>query len=484
MSALKHKTVSGFIWSFIDQLFNSGITFIAGVILARLLSPTEFGLVGMTTAFIAISNTFINGGFSNALIRKKNCTDVDYSTVFYFNLAVGLLFFLILQISAPAIASFFEQTSLTNIIRVISLVLVIDSFSIIQRTILTKRVDFKLQSRISIVSSLLSGTVAISMALLGFGYWSLVAQRLVNQACYMLLLWTLNSWRPLLVFSSASFKEHFGFGSKLLASGLIDSLYRIVYYIVIGKFFSAKELGYYMKSDGFKSIPSLYLNSIIGRVSYPILASMQDDKQRLKASYQKLIRSTMFITFVLMVGMAAVSEPMIITLIGEKWRPSIIYLQLLCFTGMLYPLHALNLNMLQLSGRSDLFLKLEIIKKTLAVPTIFIGIFWGIKMMIVGMIINGWLAYYINSYWSGRFIGYSFLHQLSDILPSLGLSLLMGISIYLLGLLLPLSYLWLLLIQVLFGATFIFLFCELTKFRDYLFLKNIVLEKLSLRNKK
>lgn len=476
--SLKQKTVSGLLWSFIDQFANLGITFIAGIILARLLSPVEFGLIGMITVFISVSESFINSGFSSALIRKKDCTDTDYSTVFYFNLVVGILFFIILFISAPAIASFFNEPQLKAIVQVLGLVLIIDSLTLIQRTILTKRVDFKLQARISIIASVISGIIAIYMALSEYGVWSLVAQRLSKQGINSLLLWMWNRWRPLFIFSKESFRELFGFGSKLLVSGLIDTLYRNIYYLVIGKFFSAQELGFYTRADSFKQIPSQNLNGIIGRVSYPVMASIQDDKPRLKSNYQKLIRSTMLVTFVLMLGMAAIAEPMIITLIGEKWRPSIIYLQMLCFVGMMYPLHALNLNMLQVSGRSDLFLKLEVIKKILAVPTIVIGVFWGIKIMIVGMMLNTLIAYYLNSYWSGRFIGYSLSEQVKDILPSFILAVGMALSVYLIGIVLPFNYLGKLIIQIFIGALLTFGICEIFRLKDYIYMKQIIVEKL------
>lgn len=476
--SLKQKTVSGLLWSFVDTFAGQGLTFIVGIILARILSPREFGLIGMITVFIAVSESFINSGFSSALIRKKDCTNIDFSTVFYFNLAAGILFFLILFFTAPFIAGFFDEPKLKPIVQVLGIVLIIDSLTLIQRTILTKRIDFKLQARISVIASLGSGVIAIVMAYKGFGVWSLVAQRIAKQGLNSIFLWLWNRWKPLLVFSMQSFKELFGFGSKLLVSGLIDTLYRNIYYLIIGKFFSAQELGYYTRADEFQRIPSQNLNGIIGRVSYPVLASIQDDKLRLKNNYQKLIRSTMFITFILMLGMAAAAEPMIITLIGEKWRPSIIYLQMLSFVGMMYPLHALNLNMLQVSGRSDLFLKLEVIKKILAIPTIVIGVIWGIKIMILGMMVNTLVAYYLNSYWSGRFIGYSFKQQVVDILPSFGLALTMAIFVYILGTFLPFSYLWVLIIQIIAGALFILLFCEITRFRDYLFVKEIVIEKL------
>jgi teichuronic acid exporter len=479
MSSLKHKTVSGLIWSFIDTIAGQGISFIVGIILARLLAPREFGLIGMITVFIAISESFINSGFSSALIRKKDCTNTDYSTVFYFNLVTGILFFIILYLSAPAISGFFNEPELKAILQVMGLILIIDSLTIIQRTILTKRINFKLQARISVIASIGSGIIAITMALNGFGVWSLVAQRIVKQCINSLFLWIWNKWKPLFVFSIKSFKELFGFGSKLLISGLIDTIYKNVYYLIIGKFFSAQELGFYTKASEFKNLPSQNLNSIISRVTYPVLSTLQDDIPRLKNNYQRLIRSVMFITFILMMGMAAVAEPMIYTLIGTKWEPAIIYLQMLCFVGMMYPLNALNLNMLQVQGRSDLFLKLEIIKKIIAIPTILIGIFFGIKMMIVGMIVNALIAYYLNSYWSGVKIGYSLKQQVNDILPSFILALTMGVVVYLLEKILPFSHVINLIILIIFGAIFVFVFCEITRFKDYIFTKELVLEKIN-----
>lgn len=476
--SLKQKTVSGLLWSFIDNFANLGITFIAGIILARILTPREFGLIGMITVFIAVSESFINSGFSNALIRKKDCTQTDYSTVFFFNLVAGIVFFVLLFFSAPAIASFFKEPELNPIVQVLGLILIIDSLTLIQRTILTKRIDFKLQARISVISSVGSGVIAIIMAYNGFGVWSLVAQRLSRQAFNSVFLWMWNRWKPLLVFSKNSFKELFGFGSKLLISGLIDTLYRNVYYLVIGKFFSASDLGYYTRADQFQSLPSSNLQGIIQRVSYPVLSSIQDDIPRLRNNYQKLIRSTMFITFILMLGMAAVAKPMILTLIGEKWLPSVIYLQMLCFVGMFFPLHALNLNMLQVQGRSDQFLKLEIIKKILAVPIIVIGIFWGIKMMIVGMMVNTVVAYYLNSYWSGRMIGYSFIQQIKDIIPGFGLALVMAIVVFGIGLLLPFFPVWVLGIQLIAGIAFVLIVSELFKIKDYIYIKTLILEKV------
>ena len=474
---LKQKTVSGTIWSFIDSFANQGIQFIVGIILARILSPAEFGLIGMLTIFIALSQSFIDSGFTNALIRKQDCTQTDYSTVFYFNFVVGIIFYLILFFSANSIAIFFNEPQLELLLQVLGLGLILNALGIIQRTILTKKIDFKLQTRVSLVSSTLSGLIAIYMAFNGFGVWSLVALTLNRFGFTSLFLWMWAKWRPNLIFSIKSFKELFSFGSKLLISGLIDTTYRNIYYLIIGKYFSATELGYYTRADQFQALPSLQLTGVFGRVSYPILSTIQNDVKKLRIAYKQIIISTMFITFLLMLGMAAIAKPMIVTLVGEKWLPSVIYLQMLCFVGMFYPLHALNLNMLQIQGRSDLFLRLEIIKKILALPVIIIGILYGIKIMILGMLANTIIAYYLNSYWSGKFIGYSSFEQIKDIFPSFVLAFSVSLIMYIIGNVIDLSNISVLLIQIITGTVLTIILAEIFKLNGYLNLKDIVINK-------
>lgn len=479
MASLKDKTINGVLWSAIDSFSAQGITFLVGIVLARLLSPKDFGLIGMLTIFIAISESFINSGFASALIRKKHCTQTDYSTVFTYNLIVGVLFFLLLFFCAPLIAKFFKEPQLILLVRVLGFGLIISSLTIIQRTILTKRIDFKLQTKISVIAAIGSGIVGIAMAYSGYGVWSLVFKALTSQVLNSLLLWIWNRWRPTWKFSVQSFKELFSFGSRLLASGLLNTLYNNIYYLIIGKFFSAQDLGFYTRAQSFNDLPAMNLNNVMSRVTYPVLAQLQDDKVALKAGYKKMIKSIMLISMVLMAGMAAVAEPMVITLIGEQWRPSIVYLQLLAFPAVMYPLHALNLNMLQVQGRSDLFLRLEIIKKIIAIPVIIVGIFYGIKIMILGSWITTLIAYYLNSYWSGRFINYSMWEQIKDILPGLGIALIMGVVVVLIGWLLPASYLVKLIVQIIAGALIVFLICEFFKPEAYLELKDIAINLFS-----
>ena len=466
-------------WSFVDGFVNQGFQFIVGIVLARLLSPREFGLIGMLAIFIAISQSFIDCGFSNALIRKANCTQNDYSTIFYFNVSVAILFYAMLFTFSASIALFFNEPQLKSLIQVLSLSLIVNSFSLIQRTILTKEINFRLQTLVSMVASIGSGVIAITLALAGFGVWSLVALTLSKAVLNSVFLWLWNQWKPAWVFSGESFKELFAFGGKLLVSGLIDTVYRNVYYLIIGKYFSAVELGYYTKADQFRAMPSQNLNEIVGRVSYPVLASIRDDVPKLKTAYQKIVRCTMLITFVLMLGLAAVAKPMIVTLIGEKWLPAVVYLQLLCLVGMFYPLHALNLNMLQVQGRSDLFLRLEIIKKTLAVPAIFMGILFGIKTMIIGMLVLSVIAYCLNSYWSGKFIDYSTWEQVKDILPSFILGSVVALCVFLAGYLLHVSTPLKLIIQLALGGVLAIGFSEILQMNDFLFIKKTVLEQFT-----
>jgi teichuronic acid exporter len=476
--SLKQKTVSGLMWSFAENLANQGTNFIIGIVLARLLVPRDFGLVGMLTIFIAVSQSFIDSGFSQALIRKKECSQADYSTVFYFNLLVGIFFYAVLFVSAGAISDFFREPQLTPLVRVLGLNLIISALSLIQVTQLTQRIDFKLQTRITVLFSIGSGLLSIWMALNGFGVWSLVAKSLSQYALQAFFLWIWNGWRPSRLFDKKSFREMFAFGSKLLVSGLIDTVFKNVYYLVIGKYFQAVELGYYTRADQFQNLPSQNITGVIQRVSYPVLASIRDDAAMFKSAYKKLIKSSMLLSFVLMFGLAAVAKPLVVTLIGAKWLPCVIYLQLLCFVGVLYPLHALNLNMLKLQGRSDLVLHLEVIKKAIFVPMIVIGVLLGIKALILGMLLGSISAYFINSFWSGKLIGYSSWEQLRDIMPSFVLGAAMGGVAFAAGAALEAVPWQTLIIQVAAGAIFVFAACEIFGLGDYLYLKRVVKEQL------
>lgn len=472
--SLRGKAIKGSGWSFIDNVANQGITFLVGLVLARLLTPEEYGLIGIITIFIAIFNSIVDSGFSNALIRKNDAKDIDYNTVFLTNLLFSVVLFIVLYVCAPVISRFFEQPLLVPLMRVMGSIVIINAFAIIQRTILVKAVDFKTQTKVSLISSIASGVLGIGMAVTGWGVWSLVGQQVSRQLLNSVFLWIFAKWYPKMEFSFRSFRELFDFGWKLLVSGLIDTVCTRIYQIVIGKFYSPAMLGQYTRADQFASIASSNITTVVQRVSYPILSSVQDDKERLKNGYKKIIKETMFITFTLMLGMAAIAKPMILTLIGEQWLPCVPFLQIVCLSMMLYPLSALNLNMLQVQGRSDLFLKLEIIKKTIAIAPLLLGIFVNIYWMLWSNFVVGLIAYYLNAYYSGPFLNYSIAEQFKDILPSFSIASSMSLVVYALSFI-ELPALLLLAIQLIAGALLTLLISEWVKLPEYMEIKNIIL---------
>lgn len=471
--SLKNKTVKGASWSFIDSIAGQGITFLVGLVLARLLTPEEYGLIGIITIFIAVFNSIVDSGFSNALIRKNDAKDIDYNTVFISNLIVSVVLFVVLFLCAPVISRFFNQPQLKPLLRVMGFIVIINAFAIIQRSIFVKNIDFKTQTKVSLISSITSGVVGICMAVSSCGVWSLVGQQISRQFLNSAFLWFYSNWYPNLQFSFQSFKELFSFGWKLLVSGLIDTAWKEIYQVVIGKCYSPATLGLYTRAHQFASICSSNLTSVVQRVSFPVLSSVQNDKERLKNGYKRIIKVTMLLTFVLMLGLAAVAKPMTLALIGEQWLPCVPFLQIICLQMMLYPLHSLNLNMLQVQGRSDLFLRLEIIKKIIAIGPLLIGIFVNIYWMLGGSVITGFIAYYLNAYYSGPFLNYSIKEQVKDILPSFGVAMIMAVPVFAMSYI-PMSSYLLLPLQIVAGATITITVCEATKLPEYLELKSIV----------
>ena len=471
--SLKSKTVKGTMWSAAENVARMGVTFAVSIILARLLSPEEYGLIGILTIFIAIFNAIVDCGFTNALIRKQDTTDTDYSTVFYINLILSVILAAVLFFCATFIATFFGRQELVSLTQVMSSVVVINALAIVQRARTTKAIDFKTQTKITFISSIGSGAIGIAMAYMDYGVWALVGQQISNQLLSTILYWIYNRWIPKLIFSWASFKEMWMFGSKLLASGLIDAAWKEIYQVVIGKCYSPATLGLYTRAKQFADLCSYNLTSVVQRVSYPVLSSIQDDRVRLKSAYQRVIKTTMLPTFVLMLGMAACSKAMIYVLIGEQWLGCVPMLQIICTYGMLYPLHALNLNMLQVQGRSDLFLKLEIIKKIIAVGPLLLGIFVDIYLMLAGSFVTNLISYYLNTYYSGPIINYSIKEQIKDISPSFGVAIAMAVPVFLISFI-PASPLVMLPLQIVVGAVITIGICETIKLPEYIEIKGIV----------
>ena len=472
--SLRNTTVKGVGWSFTDSILSQGITFLVGVILARLLSPEEYGLLGILMIFILVSESIVNSGLSSALIRKQGATEEDFNTVFLTNLILSFVMYGVLFLCAPLISTFFEKPQLTSLLRVMGFIVIINAMGLVPLTKLTKNVNFKTITACSFSAAIVSGTVGITMAYMGCGVWSLIGQQMSRQLVNTLALWIANKWLPKLSFSVNSFKELWGFGWKLLVSSLIDTTWKEIYKVVIGKCYSPATLGQYTQAHFYTDLFSRNMTHVIQRVSYPVLSKIQDDRERLKQAYRQIIKVTMLVTFVFMFGLAGCAKNFIFVLIGEQWLPCVGYLQIICFSMSLYPLHAINLNMLQVQGRSDLFLRLEIIKKCVAVGPLLLGIFIDIYWMLIGSVLTGWFAYYLNAYYSGPYLNYSVLSQLKDILPSMLLALGMAVTVFFIGLL-PLSPYALLPIQIITGAIIVFAVCELTKMEEYMQIKNIAL---------
>lgn len=480
--SLKDKTIKGTFWSAADAFLGQGVMFVVGIVLARLLSPEEYGLIGIVLIFTSVLLGVVDSGFSNSLIRKPHVTDEDYNTLFFFNLVVSILLFLMLYAGAPWVAWFFERPQLVALVRVMGLLLIIQALTIVQNTILTRKIDFKTKTKASFISAVCSGGVGIAMAFTGYGVWSLVGQQLSRQFVYSCCLWSFNHWKPSRSFSVVSFRYMWGFGWKLLLSGLIDRLWADLKKIVVSKFYSPATLGQFSKSGYYAQIFSANFTSIIQRVTYPVLAQVQDDKTRMVVAYRRVIKTTMFVTVVCMFTLGAVSEPLIYCLIGPKWHMAATFLPLICIYRSLYPLHAINLNMLQVQGRTDIFLYLEIFKKTILLGPLFVGVFINIYWMLVCSIFTSIICYFLNSYYSGKSLGYTSWMQLKDVAPSYCIGLIIALSVYFL------KYLslncWIILpMQIAIGASVFLVLSEKTQLQEYKELKNMVIKYIKKKNK-
>ena len=475
--SLKDKTVKGTFWSAADAFLGQGVTFIVGLVLARLLSPEDYGLIGIVAIFTTILTGIVDSGFSNALIRKKDTKDEDYNTMFITNMVVSILLFGLLYVCSPLIANFFARQELVWLVRAMGLILILQALSITQVTLLTKRIDFKTKTKASLISAVLSGAIGIGMAFGGFGVWSLVGQQLSKQLFYTICLWIFNKWWPVLKFNIQSFRYMWGFGWKLMVSGLLNNIWNQLYQVVVGKYYSPATLGQYSRAKEYANIFSSNLTTIIQRVSYPVLADIQDDKESMVSAYRKIIKVTMFITAITLIGLGAIAEPLIYCLIGPQWHEAATYLPLICLAMSLYPLQSINLNMLQVQGRSDIYLYLEIVKKVIAVGPILLGIFLDIYWMLIGVVILSVVSFFLNSYYTGRSLQYSSWMQLKDVLPSYTISFVVALAVYFLKYL-PVS-MWIILpAQLVVGALGFFIVNESLKLEEYNSIKAIVTDFL------
>lgn len=470
--SLRDKTIEGVGWNTLNTILKKCISFLVTIVLARLVTPEEYGLIGLVGVVSVLIGGFIDCGLGSALVRKTNATEDDYNTVFVMNMAMSVVVFAIVFITAPFVASFFNQPRLTALTRVAAIGLIVGTIGNVQSLQLTKRLDFKTPTKISFISCVVSGIIGIVMAALGFGAWALLGQSLSATFISTLLVCIYNRWAPKFYFSRDSFKELFGFGSKLLLASLLEKLWGQINNIVIGRFYNPATLGQYNRGHTYAELFSSNLIGIVQGVSYPSLSLIQDDVERLKQAYRKIIKITMLTSLCCMLGLAAVAKPIVFILIGDQWAQAADFLTIMCFSMAIFPLTALNLNMLQVQGRSGLILKLDIITKTISIIPIVMGALVSIWAMLWTELIVTPLIYYVNSYYSGRLINYSIMEQVHDILPSILITTLMFAIVYPMSLL-DIPYLLMLMLQVLCGVILVFVLCEVTKLEEWAEIKTI-----------
>ncbi len=428
------KTFKGVLWNVFGRVANQGMSFIMGIILARIIAPESYGLIAMALVVVAITGSIVDGGFGTALIRKKDPVANDYYTVFWFNIITALFLYLVIYFTAPAIETFYETEDLVPVVRYLSLTLIIRGFTGVQNIQLTKKLDFKALNIIALIATLISGGLGIAMAYGGYGVWALVAQQLSSNMLNGLFILFYNRWLPAWIFSRESFKELFAFSRNLLASTVLNSVFQNIYPLIIGKWFAPAMLAYYTRAESYQRLLARNITSVVQTVSFPSLAPLQDDNYRLKNAYRQMIRMLMLVNAPVMLGLIVVAEPLIVFMITDTWLPTVPYLQLLCIAGLLYPLHAINLNVIKVKGRSDIFLKLEVVKKILIVMAVFAGLPWGVKGLIVAKIAASFIAYFLNAYFSLKLIGYKVKEQLQDVLAYIMLASVMALGVWSLSL--------------------------------------------------
>ena len=430
---LKGAAAKGLFWSAMDRFGGQGIQFVFGILITRILLPADYGLVGMILIFWAVGQTLVDSGFGSALIWKKNPTPADYSTVFYFNVSISIILYLIFYLLAPLIAGFYDEPKLIGLIRVLCLNFILLSFGLIQQVVLQKKVDFKLMSFVNVASSLVAGIVALYIALKGFGPWAIVVQILAKSFITSLLLWIFNKWRPIFVFDWLSLKELFGYGSKLTAAGLIYTIFQYLYFNIIGKLFPVAALGFYTRAMQLQEFPVKTGASIFNRVLFPVFTTIQDDRERLLKAIRKSLKSMVFVMFPVIFGLMAVSDQLIVVLFTERWISASIYFKLLLLTGIFYIFQVINGEVLKTKGKSDLVLKLEIVTKSIWILSIMITYRWGISAIIIGQIITSVVSWIITTFYISALVGYSLWKQLKDMFIYFVLSLIMYLIVILIA---------------------------------------------------
>lgn len=432
--SLRKQTYSGLTWTFLDTFFLNGVSFLAMLYIARILGPKEFGLIGMITVFITIGTSLVDSGLSSSIIRTKHANNRDFSTVFYLNLGMSFLIYLILFLVAPLIAQFFRQDILTGVVRLYCLSFIISAFSAIQLAQLNRNMNFKKILQYNIPGTLIGIGVGIILSLKGFGVWSIVWMQLTKLSIQSILLWLYSSWKPTMYFSKERMNYHYGFGYKLMLSGLLATIFENVYNIIIGRFYSVQSLGYFERARAFNQYPVALIIGIISKVTFPLLSKIQDEKERLAYIFKQMLQFAFFITAPLMLGLAAIASPLFQLVLGDKWMPAVPFFQIICLSNMFAPIHTFNQNTFKVFGRSDLLLRLEVYKKIIISIGILIALPFGILGLIWSSVITSFITMLINTYYSQHLINYKTGRQLLDMLPTIliagFISLLMFLTVY------------------------------------------------------
>ena len=466
---LKAKTAKGVGWGFADNILGLGITAAANIILARILSPADFGIIGMTAIFMTLSTSLVDSGFTGALTRKKDAVKADFDTVFYFNLAVSCLLYAVLFFCSPFIARFFKEPILVPVIRILGISLVINAFGIVQKIILVRRIDFRTQAWISLVSSFAAAVAAVVMAFYGFGVWSLVVLQVGKLAVNTILLWSVSKWHPGLCFSRKSFRDMFSFGGRLLITSIISTIWSEMYSFIIGKMYSSSVLGQYSRADKVKNMVTSNVSSVMQKVSYPVLASIQDEGERQINVYRKVLKTTVLISFTAVFGVWAVAGPFILTFFGDQWLPAVGYLRIMCFSGLFLPLMMCSANVINADGRSDITLVLEILKTVMGLIPVVFGIIFSVEALLWSMVGVSFILFVVHAAYVSKVIHYSVGRQLADILPTLCVSIVMALIVNAMNMLAIPQWL-LLLLQICAGGTIVVLAYEFvyksTEYRD------------------
>jgi O-antigen/teichoic acid export membrane protein len=430
MTSLRKTAVSGLKWTLVERFSLQGISFIASIVLARLLQPAEFGLIGMITIFITLGQTLMDAGLTSSLIRTHNPDKLDYSTVFVANLVFSSVIYCLIFLSAPFIARFYNQPLLTSIIRTLCLVIMIRAVTSIQYTHLVKSMAFRKLMMTQLPANLAGVAAGISMAYQGYGVWSLVFMQLISGIFGGVFLWISSRWRPSLLFSSERFRHHVKYGMHLAGSGILNTVFDNIYNVVIGRFYNATQLGYYTRSLTLQQLPVTNVAAAVDKVAFPLFASIQNDNEKLRSAYRQLMQQIIFWIAPALIGMAVLARPLFGLLFTDKWLPAVPYFQILAVAGILYPIHAYNLDILKVKGRSDLFFKIEVIKKIIIGAGVLVSISFGIYGLLFFQVLFSVIALFINSHYSGKFIGFPLLQQIKAIAGSLLLSILMGCICY------------------------------------------------------